>query len=771
MKLISCYIENFGKLQAQSFDFSDGFNSVLQKNGYGKTTLANFIKAMFYGMSATTKKDLDQNDRRKYTPWQGGAYGGALCFETNGKSYKVERFFGKKESDDTFVLYDLQTGKQSNNFSENLGVELFGIDANAYEKCTFIPQKELDGGMNESLQSKLLSMFSGIDNSESLESATNIIDEKRAEIKKQNKTGKLYDVQVQIETAEQKIANLKDLEKSTTALNTQIAENDAKIDVLKKEKEEISAKISAVAENEKIIANQKYIQENKARKVELEKQCQFYKKIVGDEKLTIQDVLNVENKNKEYHGTLAKLEAIKSSNQESADFVALKRSWGDNYPTKEEIASAIEQKEKQGKLETEIELMQNSVGNLAKSSDVPKKKDVIVSLCLSAILLVLGVAMLFVNNIVAIVSFVVCAVALGYAGFKYFKHYIEEQTRGARKINAQFEEDDLKKKQDSHAEIKKYLDDFKSKFGIEYELTTSSLSDLLAKVKEYEIALKRQQDVERKTAETENSAKVLLNDMNKFFARFAFPENLQKVEEKLALLREICTVYPKLIDEIEAIDKKLAEFGENAQKNSEIANIDKFDMQKLQSEERELQQKIDKLVEIRSDLNNKLGNIQEEVLGLDDLQNDLAMLKEEKEELKYQLKTYEKAKEFLQLANDTLSAKFLAPMKQSLNNYLGKFVSQSELELSPDINMNISFDKNGATRELAYLSKGYKGVVDLCIRFALVDALFEKEKPFLILDDPFVNLDEEKLASAMKLLKDVAKEYQIIYLVCHNSRA
>ena len=66
MKLVSCYIENFGKLQAQSFDFSDGFNSVLQKNGYGKTTLANFIKAMFYGMSATTKKDLDQNDRRKY---------------------------------------------------------------------------------------------------------------------------------------------------------------------------------------------------------------------------------------------------------------------------------------------------------------------------------------------------------------------------------------------------------------------------------------------------------------------------------------------------------------------------------------------------------------------------------------------------------------------------------------------------------------------------------------------------------------------------------
>ena len=93
MKLLNCYIENFGKLKAQSFEFTKGFNPILQNNGYGKTTLANFIKAMFYGLSATTKKDLEQNDRKKYAPWQGGAYGGNLCFSIGEKSYKIERFF------------------------------------------------------------------------------------------------------------------------------------------------------------------------------------------------------------------------------------------------------------------------------------------------------------------------------------------------------------------------------------------------------------------------------------------------------------------------------------------------------------------------------------------------------------------------------------------------------------------------------------------------------------------------------------------------------
>lgn len=38
------------------------------------------------------------------------------------------------------------------------------------------------------------------------------------------------------------------------------------------------------------------------------------------------------------------------------------------------------------------------------------------------------------------------------------------------------------------------------------------------------------------------------------------------------------------------------------------------------------------------------------------------------------------------------------------------------------------------------------------MRFALVDAMYPGEKPFLILDDPFVNLDDEKLARGRRSL-------------------
>ena len=56
------------------------------------------------------------------------------------------------------------------------------------------------------------------------------------------------------------------------------------------------------------------------------------------------------------------------------------------------------------------------------------------------------------------------------------------------------------------------------------------------------------------------------------------------------------------------------------------------------------------------------------------------------------------------------------------------------------------------------------------MRLSLVDALFGDEKPFLILDDPFVNLDENRTKGAMRFLTEIAKEYQVIYFTCHGSR-
>lgn len=67
MRLIGCYIENFGVLKKARFDFDEKFTAIKQDNGYGKTTLAAFIKAMFYGLPRTRRENLLENERKKYT--------------------------------------------------------------------------------------------------------------------------------------------------------------------------------------------------------------------------------------------------------------------------------------------------------------------------------------------------------------------------------------------------------------------------------------------------------------------------------------------------------------------------------------------------------------------------------------------------------------------------------------------------------------------------------------------------------------------------------
>ena len=59
----------------------------------------------------------------------------------------------------------------------------------------------------------------------------------------------------------------------------------------------------------------------------------------------------------------------------------------------------------------------------------------------------------------------------------------------------------------------------------------------------------------------------------------------------------------------------------------------------------------------------------------------------------------------------------------------------------------------------------------IALRMAFVDAMYQDEKPFVVFDDPYVNLDDEKLKAGLGLLEDLSKEHQIIYFTCNQLRA
>ena len=155
MKLVSLYIENFGGLSRYSLSFSEGVTLVQEPNGFGKTTLAEFIRAMFYGFPRKSKT-LDKSKRQKYTPWQGGKFGGNLVFEYEGRTYRIERTFGATPKGDSFNLIDLETNRKSSRFSEEIGLELFRLDGDSFERSTYMPQlRDMSSLTTNTIQAKL----------------------------------------------------------------------------------------------------------------------------------------------------------------------------------------------------------------------------------------------------------------------------------------------------------------------------------------------------------------------------------------------------------------------------------------------------------------------------------------------------------------------------------------------------------------------------------------------------------------------------------------
>lgn len=186
MRIQKIHIENFGRLHDLNLDFNAGLNVIRAENGWGKSTLAAFIKAMFYGLDYTTKRSLKENERKKYLPWQGGAFGGSMEFLAGKKRYRVERTFGVREKEDTFVLYDLSTGLRSDVYSEKLGEELFHVDRSAFARSSFFTQQDFTVSVNDSLNTGLTHVGEDARDMQNYENAVSSLEER---MKYYRKTG------------------------------------------------------------------------------------------------------------------------------------------------------------------------------------------------------------------------------------------------------------------------------------------------------------------------------------------------------------------------------------------------------------------------------------------------------------------------------------------------------------------------------------------------------------------------------------------------------
>ena len=150
---------------------------------------------------------------------------------------------------------------------------------------------------------------------------------------------------------------------------------------------------------------------------------------------------------------------------------------------------------------------------------------------------------------------------------------------------------------------------------------------------------------------------------------------------------------------------------------------------------------------------------------------DYADMKEKYEKTNIKYKRIALTKELLEEAKNNMTAKYMEPLQNGFSKYYKLLAGVDADNYQLDVNSNITVNEKGMRRDVKFLSAGYKDLIYICMRMAFIDVMYEKQKPFIVFDDPFVNLDDEKTKYAMGFMKELEKEYQIIYFTCNNSRS
>ena len=222
MIIEACHIAQFGKWKDADFSFSPGKNSFLWDNGYGKTSFIYFFKLMFYGVSGDRKQDLEENERKHYMPFQGASFGGRIIFRIGEKRYRLERSFGLKKSEDSFRLFDEDSGKESKDYSENIGEELFALDAESFQRVCMISHEDLHFSMNSRMHAKLGNVAEDQEDMKKFQQVQTILKDGINALSPNRRTGNIFKLKMQEEELSSGLYGKEALENAVLSIEKEV---------------------------------------------------------------------------------------------------------------------------------------------------------------------------------------------------------------------------------------------------------------------------------------------------------------------------------------------------------------------------------------------------------------------------------------------------------------------------------------------------------------------------------------------------------------------
>lgn len=162
MKINNIQINGFGKLKDKTLKLENGINLIYGSNEAGKSTLVNFIKAMFYGVNRN-KAGAAFSELERFKPWGDADFSGKIEYEIEGANFSATRDFNRNNC----KVYDDSGTDITNNFNKDksrgteLGIEQLKIDEDTFINTIFVSQDNvsIDNIGRKSVIQKLTNMI------------------------------------------------------------------------------------------------------------------------------------------------------------------------------------------------------------------------------------------------------------------------------------------------------------------------------------------------------------------------------------------------------------------------------------------------------------------------------------------------------------------------------------------------------------------------------------------------------------------------------------
>ena len=783
MRLIECYIENFGKLCKQNFTFNKGFNCICQNNGEGKTTLSVFIKVMLFGMSDTKKTSLYENERRRYLPWNGGVCGGYLVFEAGGKSYRVERTFAPKPADDSFTLYDVSRGGVSRDFTENLGEELFGIDADGFERTVFLSERNLSvKSDNKSISAKLSDLVGTDGDIGVMDDAMKVLDEGRRFYQKRGGSGKISDIKAQITDTELKLGELSEIEKALAAsdsdtekLSAQMRELTAQIGALMTERGEAMVARSQSAGIERQKAMRRELGELVARKDRL---IEFF----GGEAPSFAEI---DEANLQFLRAKQLNEIIESESSLGGELDELGKIFEpkrENLPPAQAVTAATERAlnraraEMSEKGQRRRELFRERVPEKQEIEEairaISEKRGSTIKAVFIALSVIFALGAAALGILVSAYAFTlllpaVIFAALAFTALKtkatdeFFASVYGSVPPIGERLGILLEMSaNLGEVNDCNSdEDDAILTEFAERIGVEFDINNRDFLDTVKGYADYERLYAGNLHRVQRQNEMAAEAKLLTERVKAFLARFK-----TSGADPFGSIRAAINEYTEITAKIVTYRAEL--------ENGTVKESDAKPGRSIEEIDRE-----------RMDLELKRENCQKELGGLmrrreewESALLDKDMLTAQNKELRDRLaeaedtlKTILLTQKYLEIAKDSITAKYLGKTKASFEKYVD-LISAEAGQFGMDTSFGVTKIDGGASRPIDAYSRGTRELYTLASRLALTDSLYEGERPFVVFDDPFCTFDDDKTSEGLKVLRELGAERQVIYFTCSPSR-